>query len=83
MIIRLEFTANYIFKCDGDMKCSEFRKCIWDLTCKTNSIEDTTVQLISGRSTLVTPRRWVEKALILCIQIWINTVVTNNSKDED
>ena len=72
---------DYIMKCDGDMKCSELLYCNSDANCKTNSIEDITVQLISGSSTLVTPKQWVEKAHILCIQIWINTVVTNNFKD--
>ena len=49
--------TDYILKCDGDIKCSEFKKCQSDIYCNTNSIEDITVQLISGSSTLVTPKQ--------------------------
>ena len=50
---------NKILKCDGDEKCSFLHECVNDKNCGETiiSIEDTTVELISGSSTLVTPKQ--------------------------
>ena len=73
---------NNIMKCDGDIKCSTDYKCQIDPNCNTGSMKASAVQLISGESSmLVTPEQWVEKVHKLYINIWIYTVVTNNSKD--
>ena len=61
---------NKILKCDGDEKCSELQECSRDSKCHISSIEETAVELISGSSTLVTPKQWVEK---VHIKPWTST----------